>query len=552
MCDYYDDMQTKKDYYILLFFLCGIFFSSLHGQNAIWIEDFDDGGGGRWTLENAPGSLTNPTPAGIVGLTYGTNAAVAHDNFVINDQNTPELDNSIVIGTPITSQGQFIRGRHYDCSSPGNLPNPFINGAQPGPNQSLHITAYSTCATLLYAGTAQSDDWNCISDPDNGDVQTQTEQIAYLNNNIDATGACNLVLTADFYLGGDSDGIKSHGTILYSVDAGTTWQILEDNLSSCSHFLAGTCNNWFRRSFAFPADANNQNDLRIAFRWYDDGDIEDTGDYALGASFNVDNVMITSCDPPAADFTVDHTSGCKNETFVFTDQSISADGYYTNCVNLLSGMCDITSWAWSIAPATFNYVNGTNANSQNPQVEFTANGTYSVTLTASSCGGGGVHVENNLITIADCPPTANFVSSQVSVCAIPSADQDTVSFTDLSATPSTPITTWAWSFTPATVTYRNGTNASSQNIDVTFDAVGTYQVSLTVTNSEGSDTETKTAYIEALDCNCGSGGGSVDFWIEDFATGSCVNRNQNANGVVTANGTWAVTTLGPEGSQDNR
>ena len=250
-------------------------------SQVFWYEDFDDGGGGRWTLENALGSLTNPTPAGIVGLTYGTNDPVAHDNFIIGDQNTPELDADIVIGQSLENQGQFVRGHHYDCAAPSNLPNPFINGVQPGPNQSLHITAYSGCATLLYAGTPQSNDWNCISDPDNGDVQTQTEQIAFLNQNIDATGRCNLVLTADFFLGGDSDGIKSHGTILYSVDAGVTWEILEDNLSSCSPFLAGTCNNWFRRSFAFPANANNQNDLRIAMRWYDDGDIDNTGDYAL-------------------------------------------------------------------------------------------------------------------------------------------------------------------------------------------------------------------------------------------------------------------------------
>jgi PKD repeat protein len=520
------------------------------GQSAIWIEDFDDGGGGRWTLENAPGSLTNPTPAGIVGLTYGVNAAVAHDNFVINDRNTPELDADIVIGTSITGQGQLVRGRHYACVAPSNLPNPFINGAAPGPNQSLHITAYATCATLLYGGTAQSDDWNCISDPDNGDVQTQTEQIAYLNNNIDATGSCNLVLTADFFLGGDSDGIKSHGTILYSVDAGVTWEILEDNLSSCSPFLAGTCNNWFRRSFEFPANANNQNDIRLAFRWYDDGDINDTGDYALGASFNVDNLIVTACDVPTADFYVSQSTGCKGDEFTFTDQSTTGSGYYTNCASLLTGTCAISGWTWDIAkpgpPGGFNYINGTNANSQNPQVEFTANGTYTVTLTATNCAGDGVLVETDMIVIDDCPPVANFTTSQLSACADPVSSQDTVTFTDLStSTAFSPITTWAWTFTPATVTYRNGTTAASQNPDVTFDAIGTYQVELTVTNAEGSDTETKVAYIEALDCNCGGagGGGPILVFEEDF----------DGNGGAGSN--WVTTplnnTIGAQGSQPN-
>lgn len=517
-------MQTTKliaNVFLVLF--CSFFISTTYSQNTIWIEDFDDGGGGRWTLETVPGSLTNPTPPGIVGLTYGTNAAVEHDNFVINDRNTPELDNNVAIGNSITAQGQLVRGRHYACSAPSDLPNPYINGVQPGPNQSLHITAYPTCGTLLYGGTAQSDDWNCISDPDNGDSQTQSEQIAYLNNNIDATGSCNLIFTADFFLGGDSDGIKSHGTILYSVDAGVTWKILEDSLRSCSPFLAGTCNNWFRRSFAFPADANNQSDLRIAFRWYDDGDINNTGDYALGASFNVDNVMITACDVPTVAFVSSQTTGCKGDVVYFTDQSSVGDAYYTNCFSLLVGMCTISSWNWSITkpgpPGGFNYVNGTSATSQNPEVEFTSNGTYTVTLTATNCKGNGVLVQTNMILIADCPPLANFITSQLAACADPASSQDTLTFTDLStSTAFSPITTWAWVFTPATVTFVNATTAASQNPQVVFDAIGTYQVSLTVTNSEGNDSEVKVAYIEALDCNCGGGGGGgpISVFSEDF------------------------------------
>ena len=112
---HFNAMLLQKNYYNLILFLFALLFAIplSYAQNAIWIEDFDDGGGGRWTLENAPGSMTNPTPAGIVGLTYGVNAAVAHDNWIINDRNTPELDADIVVGTSIVNQGQFVRGRHY-------------------------------------------------------------------------------------------------------------------------------------------------------------------------------------------------------------------------------------------------------------------------------------------------------------------------------------------------------------------------------------------------------------------------------------------------------
>ncbi len=532
----YTIRMLSKNYYLrILVFVTSLFTIPVAiSQNAIWIEDFDDGGGTRWTLENAPGSLTSPTPLGIVGLTYGTNAVVAHDNFIINDQNTPELGSDIAVGLSSNAQGQLVQGRHYACAPPNNLPNPFINTPQPGPNQSLHITAYPTCATLLFGGVAQSNDWNCISDPDNGDIQTQTEQIAFLNNNIDATGSCNLIFTADFFLGGDSDGIKSHGTVLYSVDAGVTWQILEDNLRSCSPFLAGTCNNWFRRSFAIPADANNQNDLRIAFRWYDDGDINNTGDYALGASFNVDNVVISACAVPAVNFIVSQTTGCKGDAFYFTDQSTVGDGNFFNCSDIISGNCSISGYSWNISPTGANFIGGTSSSSQNPQVEFTANGTYTVELTATNCAGNGVLIQSLLIVITDCPPIANFITSQTAACAVPSSVQDTVTFTDLStSTTFSPITAWNWVFTPATVTFVNGTNASMQNVDVVFDAIGTYQVALTVTNAEGNDTETKVAYIEALDCNCGGGGGGgpVTIFEEDF----------DGNGGAGSN--WVTTPL---------
>ena len=67
-----------------------------------------------------------------------------------------------------------------------------------------------------------------------------------------------------------------------------------------------------------------------------------------------------------------------------------------------------------------------------------------------------------------------------------------VQFTDL--TLNNP-TAWTWAFSPNTVTFVNGTNANSQNPVVEFNAFGTYTVSLTTTNANGSHNETKTQFI---------------------------------------------------------
>jgi lysyl endopeptidase len=85
-------------------------------------------------------------------------------------------------------------------------------------------------------------------------------------------------------------------------------------------------------------------------------------------------------------------------------------------------------------------------------------------------------------------PVANFSASATNV--IPGT---TVSFTDLS----TGIpTSWSWSVSPATGwSYAAGGTATTQNPQIVFNTVGQYTISLTATNAQGSDIETKNNYI---------------------------------------------------------
>ena len=49
----------------------------------------------------------------------------------------------------------------------------------------------------------------------------------------------------------------------------------------------------------------------------------------------------------------------------------------------------------------WSYTGGTSATSQNPQINYTTAGTYSVTLTATNAGGSDSEVKTNYITITD-------------------------------------------------------------------------------------------------------------------------------------------------------
>lgn len=94
-----------------------------------------------------------------------------------------------------------------------------------------------------------------------------------------------------------------------------------------------------------------------------------------------------------------------------------------------------------------------------------------VALTSSNCSIGA--------------PTANFSASKTTICP-----GQSVIFTDLST--GNP-TTWSWSFqggTPST--------ASVQNPTVTYNTPGTYSVSLTASNSNGTNTYSVLAYIHVV------------------------------------------------------
>lgn len=102
----------------------------------------------------------------------------------------------------------------------------------------------------------------------------------------------------------------------------------------------------------------------------------------------------------------------------------------------------------------------------------------------------------SLITSMGCvpvtsgPPTANFVASMTTITV-----GSSINFTDLST--GVP-TSWTWTFTggtPSSSTLQNPTG-------ITYNTVGTYTVELTVSNSYGSDTETKTGYINVITATC--------------------------------------------------
>lgn len=145
----------------------------------------------------------------------------------------------------------------------------------------------------------------------------------------------------------------------------------------------------------------------------------------------------------------------------------------------------------TITPVTvMNYAIGPNTDRRTltPVSEVAGgNDIMSRSTVANSCGPSPMIA----LTPANCSinaPVADFSASPQTGC-----NSIDVTFTDLSL--GTP-TSWNWSFPGGTPATFNGQNPPLIN----YPAPGTYNVTLTVSNPSGSDTETKTGYIVVNNC----------------------------------------------------
>jgi gliding motility-associated-like protein len=157
---------------------------------------------------------------------------------------------------------------------------------------------------------------------------------------------------------------------------------------------------------------------------------------------------------PIANFTANKTSGCSPLTVTFQDLS-------TN---------NPTSWIW-------DFGNGQLSSLQNPTVNFSAPGNYTIKLIARNSSGVDQEEKTNYVTVFP-SPLPGFTADITTAC-MPA----TIHFTDQTTVPSGggTITSWEWNFGDV----GPGSTSSLQNPSHTYTAPGFYTVSLRVTSSTG-------------------------------------------------------------------
>jgi PKD repeat protein len=148
-----------------------------------------------------------------------------------------------------------------------------------------------------------------------------------------------------------------------------------------------------------------------------------------------------------------------------------------------------TAWKWDFeggTPAT-----GTE---QNPVVVYKHPGIYSVTLTTENIFGRNTITKEHYITVTETMlPVADFTADATDI-----KTGESVRFTDLSEN----AATWEWYF-------EGGTPETSveQHPTVLYENQGIFDVKLTVTNADGSDTMEENDYITVEEVSIGETNG---------------------------------------------
>ena len=203
--------------------------------------------------------------------------------------------------------------------------------------------------------------------------------------------------------------------------------------------------------------------------------------------------------PPVAAFTGSPTTVAPGQSVQFTDQS-------TN---------NPTSWSW-------NFGDGSTANtSRNPTHTYNSPGNYTVTLTVTNSYGSDAETKTGYIIVGN-SPVAEFTGSPRTITT-----GQSVQFTDQSTNNPT---SWSWNF-------GDGGTSTSHNPSHVYNSAGSYTVTLTATNSYGSDNETKSNYITVEELSADN---YIDFIPPSWLGGEIIVRTDICN-TGTLSHTYVLT-----------
>ena len=260
--------------------------------------------------------------------------------------------------------------------------------------------------------------------------------------------------------------LRVASTKLYACGNGFVSEIDLTTTPTSLSSTPATCSNCNGTATVNVASCNTS--AAFTYLWAPGGQTTQTATGLCPGNYTV--TVFSNCNVAFFDTVNVNTSNGVTSAFTFTNVCLGMNTVFTD--NSSTGIGTITGWAW-------NFGDGNTSTLQNPSHTYTASGTYTVSLIATSSS-GCFDTTTNVINV-NATPVANF--SATTVC-----QGNPTQFTDLS----TGATTWSWNF-------GDGNTSALQNPSNTYATSGTYSVTLISSTANGcSDTTVIPVTVNAL------------------------------------------------------
>jgi hypothetical protein len=359
--------------------------------------------------------------------------------FTLNSSGTG--DNQWIVNNLYTGYAPFV-------PNTPNQPGTFTGGTN---SKYMHIHNVTACSSLSI----------CNASFDTG---SPSDRYSAMTNNISTTGYTNVTLNF-WYLSAGASG-TSYGTVEYSTNNGSTWNVIGNQLSGVSTWTQLNLSN---------AALDNQAQLKIRFRWQNGGSGSDP-------AFAIDEINITGTAAPTASIMTGNpnpmqwcegvttnvmvpfsSSGTFNAGNIYTAQLSDAAGSFASplAIGTLTSTATGTQSINAVVPGTVAAGNAYRIRivSSNPVVTAPDNGTNMIIHPAATIS---ITPSSGAVTICQGQTTILNASGNGNVDWTPCQNLSSCNQSNVIASPTANIT-----YT-ATITTTNGCTASD-SIVVTVD-----------------------------------------------------------------------------------